>query len=196
MKRRALALRVVAAALAIGILPAIAACGESPQTTQAADEEAAVERSAVTGYAIGETPVLTEADANSGEPIELKVHIYDIGLPDRKGMEIHLSGDDASSLRWRMAEQPDTFNIEFFAVDGEPPLETDGLLGNPATAAKIVEFRGANRGETRAVFELVERDPAARTGEPAKRLEYQFEIVGSPGVGGDGFGLGGPRGGV
>lgn len=193
MKRHALAFPIIATALVIGILLAIVACGEPSQTTQAANGEIA-ERSTVTGYAIGETQFLTEADADSGDLIEVEVYVYDIGLPDRKGLEIQLSGDDASSLRWRMAEQPDPFNLEFFAVDGDAPFQTDGLLGNPATAAKIVEFRGANRGETRAVFELVERDQTERAGEPARRLEYLFKVVGSPGTGGDGFGLGGPRG--
>ncbi len=192
MKRYALALPIIATALAIGIIPAIAACGEPSQSV---GEEVA-ERSAVSGYAIGQAQVLTEADANSGEQIELEIHIYDIGLPDRKGLEVHLAGDDASPLRWRMAEQPDPFLIELHAVDGAPPIETDGLLGDPRTAAKVVEFRGAIRGETRAVFELVQRDPASRADQPARRLEYLFNVVGSVGFGDDGFGLAGPRGGV
>ncbi len=61
-------------------------------------------------------------------------------------------------------------------MDGELAFETDGLIGDPTTAAKVLELRGSTQGETRVVLELVERDPARRTGEPAKRLEYTVRV--------------------
>ena len=160
----------------------VAACGESgdgasteaaPQGAEAADQ--APVRSSATGMEQLTNLVLTEADAGP-EVIRGEYYSYDIGLPDKKGTEIHLTGDDASTLRWRMAEKPDPQIMEWYAVDGKLAFETDGLVGDPTTAAKVLEFRGTKLGQTRVVLELVERDPAARTGEPAKRLEYTFDI--------------------
>lgn len=59
---------------------------------------------------------------------------------------------------------------------GRPAFETDGLIGDLATAANLLEFRGNTQGQTRMVAELVERDPSKPTGPPAKRLECQFEM--------------------
>ena len=153
----------------------LVACGEGESAEWAitTDSDAPV-RSAATGQEQLQHTVLTESDA--GRIIESKAYLYDIGLPDKKGLEIQLSGDDASSLRWRFAEKPDRSIMEWYGVDGEFSFENDGLIGDPTTAAKVLEFRGNSEGETRVVLELVERDPARRTGEPARRLEYTFRV--------------------
>ena len=162
-------LRLAAAAVA---LAAVVACGEGSPSAGQSDANG---RSAATlREQLGHT-LLTEADA--GTPIEIERFIYDIGLPDRKGLEVQLSGDSAATLRWRFVEKPDPLVIEWFAVDGQPAFETDGLIGDPSRAAKLLEFHGGSAGTGTLVFELVERDPAKRTGPPAKRLEFPFEVI-------------------
>ncbi len=155
--------RIVLVGAALAALSVLAACGE---------------RSAATSKPILDNVVLTEDDA--GGRFELEIFVYDIGLPDKKGLEIELVGDNTSTLRWRFAHKPDPLLIEWRAVDGAAAFETDGLLGNPSTADKTVEFRALAVGEVTAVFELVERDPAARNGDSARRLEYTFDIVRGP----------------
>ncbi len=145
---------------------------ESDAATQAGSGSGG--RSAVTGREQIANLVLTEED--TGRLIEAPFFRHDIGQPDQKGVEIKLSGDDSSTLRWRMAELADPLIMEWHAVDGKLAFETDGLLGDPATAAKLVELRGNSMGEATFVFELVEGDPAKRTGPPAKRLEFMFTI--------------------
>ena len=167
-------------------LAALGACGEPTVAEAGADPEAAAgeaaqprestDRSIATGKSEGQHLVLTGADA--GQVIETEYFVHDIGLPDQKGTEIMLGGDDASTLRWRWAQKPDTFVMEWHAVNGQPAFETDGLIGNPAAAAKVLELRGLAEGETVIVLELVERDPAQRQGQPAKRLEYTFDVTG------------------
>ncbi len=166
------------AAGALTALVLLSACGEGGGVEARADPS---QRSAVTGQDQLTYDVLTEAD--SGKVIETEMYIYDIGAPDRKGLEIELSGDDASPLRWRFAEKPDALILEWYAVDGELAFETDGLVGNPATAAKVLEFRGNARGEAAIVLELIDRDPGKRAGDPAKRLEYTFNVKEPPGEG-------------
>ncbi len=89
----------------------------------------------------------------------------------------------ASTLRWRFVQKPDPFYLEWARVDGKLAFETDGLIGDPTTAAKLLEFRGVvdtsriEGGEQIVIVELVERDPANRSGEPAKRLEFVFEVM-------------------
>ena len=90
--------------------------------------------------------VLIKSDA--GRVIETPIYIYDLGLPDKKELELHLSGDDASSLRWRISRKPDPLTLEWYAVDGQPAYETGDLIGDPSTAAKVLEFRGGAVGET------------------------------------------------
>ncbi len=164
------------ALLAVVALTLLAACGEGGSDQSVTSETDLTRRSAATFLPLEANQVLTEADA--GKVIVTERFIWDIGLFDKKGTEIILEGDDASSLRWRFAEKPDAFHLEWIKVDGEPAFETDGLLGDPTTAAKVLEFHGqAEGGTTKVVLELVERDPARRTGEPAKRLEYTFQII-------------------
>ncbi len=147
------------------------ACGE-PSAAAPSETDA---RSAATGRSATEGEVtLTEADA--GQVLQVTQFIADIGRLDKKGIEIQLSGDDTSTLRWRFAEKPDPFVMEWQAVDGQPPFETDGLLGDPTTAAKVIELRGNVVAIATAVFELVERDPSSRVEPPARRLEYTFDI--------------------
>ena len=147
---------------AISALAVLNACGEGEST-----------RSAATSGEQIVHQVLTEADA--GKLIATPFFSYDIGLPDQKGLEIEVAGDDDSTLRWRFAQKPDPYFLEWHAVDGQPAFETDGLIGDPATAAKVLEFRGVGKGETSLVLELVERDSSKRGDEPARRLEYFFE---------------------
>ncbi len=164
------------AALAVAALTVLVACGEGGSATSVAGETDISRRSSATFLPMEANQVLTEADA--GKVIETERFIWDIGLLDKKGTEIILEGDDASTLRWRIAEKPDPFHLDWVKVDGEPAFETDGLVGDPTTAAKVLEFHGqAEGGPTRVVLELVERDPAKRTGPPAKRLEYTFQII-------------------
>ena len=169
-------------------LVALAACGEGGADGQT---EESASRSAATGREQLDYQLLTEADAGT-DLIEARIFWVDIGLPDQKGTVIRLSGDDGSTLRWRLAQAPDPFLMEWAKIDGRPAFETDELLGDPATAAKEVELRGNVEGETTVVFELVERDPALRTAEPARRLEFNFQIVGKenviPRAPGDGWG--------
>ena len=156
----------------------LAACGQVESATAvsnaSSDHDASTGRSSVTGYAAFDHLELTEADA--GRVIEVEYYEYDIGLPDKKGMLLRLSGDDASTLRWSMPKKPDPFMMDWYAVDGKLAFETDELVGDPATAAKVLEFRATKEGETRVVLELVERDPAKRSGAPAKQLEYTFQV--------------------
>ncbi len=146
--------------LAIFLLPA---CGEGGEA-----------RSAFSGAVAAQHEVLTEADA--GRVIDIDYFEYEIGLPDKKGTEIRLEGDDTSELRWRFAEKPDALFLDWYAVDGQLAFETGDLIGDPSTATKLLEFRGAGRGETQVVVELVERDPAARSEQPVKRLAYTFSV--------------------
>ena len=44
-------------------------------------------------------------------------------------------------------------------------------------AAKVLEFGGNVMDQTDLILELVECDPAKRTGDPAKRLEHAFEVT-------------------
>ena len=122
--------------------------------------------------------VLTEADA--GRVIDAPTFQADIGLLDKQGVVLMLDGDDASSLRWRFAEKPDPFLVEWYQVNDQLAFETGDLIGDPATAAKVLEFRPFTIGDTTFVLELVEQDPANRTGDPAKRLEYTFAVCYQP----------------
>lgn len=160
---RAISQRLMLGLIPILVLAVLNACGEGESA-----------RSAATGGEQIVHQVLTEADA--GKLIETPYFSYDIGLPDQKGLEIELAGDDESTLRWRFGQKPDQFILEWYAVDGQLAFETDGLIGDPTTAAKVLEFRGAGKGETSLVLELVERDPSKRGDQPAKRLEYFFEV--------------------
>ncbi len=166
-------IRMVAAAAIAAVSLLVVACGEGADAPGAAEDESPA-RSAATSRQQSENLVLTETDA--GQAIEIPIYNYDIGLPDKKGPELALTGDDASSLRWALVQKPDTLFVEWAKVDGKLAFETDGLIGDPTTAAKVLEFRGNAAGETTVVVELVERDPASRAGEPAKRLEYTFAV--------------------
>ncbi len=160
------------ATAALVSLALLGACGSGSSGDGDAGEGATV-RSAATGRVLRQNTVLTEADA--GQLVEVARYIYDIGLPDKKGLEIQLTGDDASTLRWRLVENPDPLLMEWFAVDGAPAFETDGLLGDPTSAPKLLEFRAIGVGEGVLAFELVEQAPSERTGPPAKRLEFPFK---------------------
>ncbi len=167
---RKFAHRALVGLVTLGAVLALSACGEG----QGGSGDNAPARSVATGQQQLQWLALTEADA--GQSFEVDLYEHDIGAPDKKGTEIHLESDDASSLRWRFAEKPDEFILEWARVDGKLPFETDGLLGDPTTGAKVIELRGNAAGETSVVFELVERDPAQRGGEPAKRLEFNFAV--------------------
>lgn len=182
---RIIAHRSLIGLVAVSAALTLAACGESQTSSAVTGEPAASEassveadsdsgRSVATGQAQISYLILTEADA--GKAFEVPIYDYDIGLPDKKGSEVHLDGDDASSLRWRFGAKPDTFIMEWAKVDGKIAFETDDLIGDPTTAAKVIELRGNAAGETTVVFELVDRDPEKRGGEPAKRLEYTFTV--------------------
>ena len=120
--------------------------------------------SVATGVVMTEADlVLTEADA--GRVIEAPTFSADIGLPDKKGVILTLEGDDASSLRWRFAEKPDPFVVEWYGVDDRLAFETGDLIGDPTTAKRVLEFRPSAVGEAVFVLELVERDP----GGPRRR---------------------------
>ncbi len=168
--------------LALAGLVAISACGDGQPAGAAPSAQTTVSdsstRSAATGREQGAAHVITEADA--GKLIQTEHYVYDIGLPDRQGLLLVLTGNDASTLRWRLAEKPEPLVLDWYAVDGELAFETDGLIGNPATAAKTLEFRGNIRGTTDFLLELVEINPADRADEPAKLLEYTIEVVPSP----------------
>ncbi len=153
----------------------LGACGESVVGQEIG------QISVATGVVMTEADlVLTEADA--GRVIEAPTFSADIGLPDKKGVILTLEGDDASSLRWRFAEKPDPFLVEWYGVDDRLAFETGDLIGDPATAKKVLEFRPGAVGETAFVLELVERDPADRGDEPVKRLEYTFSVCFQPGI--------------
>ena len=166
--------RVFLGCVVLTSLVTLAACGDG-------DVEGGGMRSAATGREQLSYQLLTEADAGP-DVIVAAIFWVDIGLPDQRGTVIRLSGNDSSTMRWRMAQAPDPFLMEWAKIDGRLAFETDGLLGDPSTAAKEVELRGNVEGETSVVFELVERDPALRTSEPAKRLEYIFQVVGKQDV--------------
>ena len=153
----------------------LASCGEAGGGAPA-DSDEGPKRSAATGAEQISNVVLTEADATK-DLLEVEYYSYDIGLPDKKGLEIMLTGDDASTLRWRIAQKPDALIMEWYAVDGKLAFETDGLVGDPTTAAKVLEFRCGKKGPAPMVLELVELDPAERSAQPAKRLEYNFECM-------------------
>ena len=171
MRRRRILSLVVISAVTV-----LTACGEAiPGDPQSSG------RSIATGAEQIDHLLLTEADA--GRVIEAEMYVYDIGLPDKKGIEVQLEGDDGSTLRWSFAEKPDSLIMEWYGVDGQLAFETDGLIGNPATATKVLELRGNARGDTAIVLELVERDPAKRSGEPAKRLAFTFNVKEPPGEG-------------
>ncbi len=118
---------------------------------------------------------LTEADA--GRLIETIVFRVDLLDREKVGVLIELEGDDASTLRWRFAEKPPAHLVEWFGVDGVPAFETDGLIGDPTTATKVLEIRAVAVARVPIVFELVERDPALRTGPPAKQLTFDFQFL-------------------
>ncbi len=159
-------IRRVIATLALLTIPVFIACGEGADGGEA--------RSTHSGAVAAQHDVLTEADA--GRVIDVDYFQYEIGLPDKKGTEIHLEGDDASEFRWRFAQKPDALFLDWYAVDGQLAFETGDLIGDPTIAAKVLEFRGSGRGETDVIVELVERDPAARSGEPVKRLAFTFSV--------------------
>ncbi len=171
MRIRSAARRAILGIIAAGLIAAMAACGEGVATRSSDDATI----SKATGFTIGKQLVLTEADA--GRVIETDWFVYDIGLPNKKGPQIQLAGDDASTLRWRFAERPDSLILEWSAVDGESAFETGDLIGDPATAAKVLEFRGSAGGEATVIFELVEQDPTERIDPPAKRLTYTFQVL-------------------
>ena len=156
--------------IAAGVIVAMTACGEG---AAGPSDDATISKT--TGFTIGKQPVFTESDA--GRVIETDWFEYDLGLPNKKGPRIQLSGDDASTLRWRFAQKPDPLILEWHAVDGALAFETGDLIGDPATAAKMLEFRGTVGGETDLILELVDRDPAERLGAPAKRLTYTFRVL-------------------
>ncbi len=118
---------------------------------------------------------LTEADA--GRLIETIVFRVDLLARDKVGVLIELTGDDASTLRWRFAEQPPAHLVEWYGVNGRAAFETDGLIGDPTTATKVLEIRAVAVARVPIVFELVERDPALRTGPPAKQLTFDFQFL-------------------
>ena len=158
---------------ALATLAVLVACG----ATTTGEEPG--QFSVATGRMAAEADlVLTEADA--GRVIDTPTFQADIGLLDKQGVVLRLDGDDASSLRWRFAEKPDPFLVEWYKVNDQLAFETGDLIGDPATAAKVLEFRPFAIGDTTFVLELVEQDPANRTGDPAKRLEYTFAVCYQP----------------
>ncbi len=175
-RRRVVGLLAISAVLVLG------ACGEGGSSEEASTSQAeGSERSVASGRAQAAHRVLTEADVT--ETIVVPYFFHDIGMPDQKGTELLLSGDDTSTLRWRFVQKPDPFYLEWARVDGKLAFETDGLIGDPTTAAKLLEFRGVvdtsriEGGEQIVIVELVEQDPAKRSGEPAKRLEFVFDVM-------------------
>ena len=157
----------------------LSACGESVVGEQPG------KFSVATGEMAKEADLLlTEADA--GRTIQAPTFQADIGLLDKKGVMLTLEGDDASSLRWRFATKPDRLLVDWYKVNDRLAFETGDLIGDPAVATKVLEFRPAVVGDTSFVLELVERDPADRTGAPAKRLEYHFSVCYEPSYSGGG----------
>ncbi len=165
--------------VAIMAVAVLNACGEGVVGEQPG------QFSAATGeMARGADLFLTEADA--GKTIEAPTFQADIGLLDKKGVILTLEGDDASTLRWRFGTKPDPFLVDWYKVNDQLAFETGDLIGDPAVATKVLEFRPAVVGDTTFVLELVERDPANRTTEPAKRLEYIFSVCYEPDYSGGG----------
>ena len=172
---RAIERRRMLGLLALSSLAALGACGESV----VGDEPG--QYSVATGKMVTDADLLlTEADA--GTTINAPTFQADIGALDKKGVMLTLEGDDASSLRWRFATKPDPFLVEWYKVNEVLAFETGDLIGDPAIATKVLEFRPVKVGDTSFVLELDERDPASRTGEPAKRLEYTFAVCYKPSV--------------
>ena len=172
---RAIGWRSCVTLVAFATLALLVACG----ATVTGDEPG--QFSVATGRMATEPDViLTEADA--GKTIKTPTFQTDIGLPDKQGVILTLEGDDASTLRWRFATKPDPFLVEWYKVEGQPAFETGDLIGDPVVATKVLEFRPAVVGDTTFVLELDERDPADRTGEPAKRLEYTFAVCYEPDI--------------
>ncbi len=158
---------------ALATLTLLVACG----ATTTGEEPG--QFSVATGRMVTEADlILTEADA--GTIIEAPTFQADIGLLDKQGVMLRLDGDDAWSLRWRFASKPDPLLVEWHKVDDQLAFETGDLIGDPATAAKVLEFRPSTIGDTTFVLELVEQDPANRAGDPAKRLEYTFAVCYQP----------------
>ncbi len=147
------------AVFALAALAALGACGGTAVGVEVG------QISGATGIPVTEADLfLTEADA--GRVSEATTFQVDIGAPDKKGVILTLEGDDASSLRWRFAEKPDLFLVEWYRADDRLAFETGDLIGDPVTAKKVLELRPIRVGETAFVLELVERDPADRGGEP------------------------------
>ncbi len=167
--------RVFLGMAALASLAALVACGAEGETSEASGATATQQIQDDQRQTVVDHQVLTEADA--GELIVTHRYQWELDNPDKKGTEIHLPGDDDSTLRWRFAKKPDNAVMEWHKVDGLPAFETDGLIGDPTTAAKVLEFRANVHDQTNLILELVERDPAKRTGDPAKRLEYMFEVT-------------------
>ncbi len=160
---------------AVSSLAVLGACGESVVGDQPG------QFSVATGKMVTDADLfLTEADA--GKTINTPTFQADIGALDKKAVILTLEGDNASSLRWRFATKPDPFLVEWHKVNDQLAFETGDLIGDPAIATKVLEFRPTKVGDTSFVLELDERDPANRTGAPAKRLEYTFAVCYKPSV--------------
>ncbi len=178
MSMRAIGRPRMLAMSAFLIAAVLSACGEGEGAAGGGESEVG-RFSVATGIRIKEADLfLTEADA--GTTINTPTFIADIGDLDKKGVMLTLEGDDASSLRWRFAEKPDPFLVEWYGVDDRLAFETDGLIGDPATATKVLEFRPSKIGETTFMLELVEQDPTKRTEPPVKRLEFTFSVCYEP----------------
>ncbi len=183
---RPLSRRRMVGLLAISAVVVLSACGGGESSEQASTTQPeGPTRSVASGRAQAAHRILTEAEAeaDAGQVIVVPYFFHDIGMPDQKGTELRLSGDDASTLRWRFAQKPDPFYLEWAKVDGQAAFETDGLIGDPTTATKLLEFRGVvdtsrtEDSEQTIIVELVEQNPADRSGEPAKRLEFTVEVM-------------------
>ena len=165
--------------LAISAVVILNFCGQGESAEQASTTgPEGLAHSAVTGREQLAHQILTEAGAGENT-IEVPWFQYDIGLWDQKGTEIHLSGDDASTLALALHRQAGSQDsgcgTRWY---GELAFETDGLIRDPTTSTKILEFRGNALGQTTLVLELGELDPARRTSPPDKRLECRFEVTG------------------
>ncbi len=160
---------------ALAGLAVLGACGGEGDTSGRSVETGAEQVQNDQRQTVVDDQILTEADA--GHLIVTHRYAFELDNPDKNGLEIHLSGDDGSTLRWRFAKKPDDSILEWHKVDGLLAFETDGLIGDPTTAAKVLQFRGNVLDQTSLILELVERDPAKRTGPPVERLEYPFEVT-------------------
>ncbi len=158
--------RLLLGALALSITALAAACGGDvdAQRTPGPNDS-------VTGIGL----VLTAAD--TARTIEVPIFDWDLNRPDEKGLLLRLTGEEASSLRWRFAEKPRASVLQWHSVGDRLAFETDGLIGDPATAAKTLEFRGSGVGEATIAVELVERNPADRAEPPSERLTYHIRVV-------------------